>query len=1225
MLSLTGSIWIILKISLNLYVIFLGCLILALVTFYKVSQPADEKVFAALTAKRVHEQLRILEDDVLCFLETDSSCIEQTYQYPFFVFENSQLIYWTSNAFVPSAISVSDTFEIKLIKGNNSDFLARKWIINKNRFVVGLIPLYRQYAIANDYLGPEWNNQIFVDDVAVAILEINDPKGIAVCVGENDCPFKVSVSAAKIPLSMFQQTLVFFLFFLTIALGVWVLFRQLRFVPYYEVRFLLLYGLLLVVRTLMVRSGIPSKFITSDVFDPKLFASSPLNASLGDLVLNTIAIFILGYYLFRYYHRFHVLHLAVRHRFVSWLLTFFAALSVLFTSLFPFVVIQTIYNNSSIDLDVTQSLHFDTPRMFAYVVVVVSGISTFFFMHAFLRILMIGKNRIQILISGGLAAIVFVSINLSTGQEFISSLVGVCCYLLVVVALGLYSGLGRLTFQTFAYLFVAIFFISVNGAVAIHYFTKQDRVENLFRFAQNFLVDRDDFGEYLLAEMARNVSGDKFIQSRIQTPFFDKEVVRQKIRQFFLPGYFNKYDVEIMLFNSAGEPIDNRVTTSFSDVVSQYDQDAFRTQHEHVYFNRRPSRDVAQQYLVVMPVARAGKTVGYVLMELSLKKVIPESVYPELLVDNRFQQVYRTQDISYAVFAGGKLQYSAGIFSYEKDFDLKSLGESAIYTSGVTLAGFDHIAQEDDHTRVAVVSSPRIPLSFMIANFSYQMVMGLMIVLLLILFQGAINIFRGHTLLLTARIQLLMNMAFFIPLVTVSVVTLSLMSKASEEQLTVEYLNKAKAVGEQLEWHYQLDQDTLQKVNIDSRVSSIAKLARVDLNIYDATGFMLATSQPLIVENGLISRYISPTAWNRIRAGDLLFVETSAVGKLEYDVSYAGLRSSSSGTLTGVLAIPFFRSGVALERAQISLLVNILNIFILIFIVLVVLAYWVSRWLTFPLSFITQSLKRTSLMRTNQPLVWKADDEIGMMVKEYNQMLYNLSESKAELEQTQRERTWREIAQQVAHEIKNPLTPMKLTLQQLERTLKGGSLSSEKAEKSVTSLLTQVDTLNEIASSFSTFAKMPEPVMNEVDINTLLQRIIDLHSQGGSIRYQPHDQSLTVLGDEQFLGRTFSNIILNAFQAERPGENLIVYVSAAVHENVVRISFKDNGKGMTPDIAERVFFPHFTTKKSGSGLGMAIAKQAIEHMQGSIWFETQEGAGTCFFIELPLRPLTSNH
>jgi two-component system, NtrC family, nitrogen regulation sensor histidine kinase NtrY len=318
------------------------------------------------------------------------------------------------------------------------------------------------------------------------------------------------------------------------------------------------------------------------------------------------------------------------------------------------------------------------------------------------------------------------------------------------------------------------------------------------------------------------------------------------------------------------------------------------------------------------------------------------------------------------------------------------------------------------------------------------------------------------------------------------------------------------------------------------------------------------------------------------------------------------------------LGIPFFQSIYSAEKNQISILVNILNIFALIFIVLIALSYFVTRWLTFPLTFITQSLKRTSLTRTNQPLVWKTNDEIGLMVKEYNQMLFSLSESKAELEQTQRERAWREIAQQVAHEIKNPLTPMKLTLQQLERSIDEGKASPEKINKAISSLLTQVNTLNEIASSFSAFAKMPEPVMKPFEIVSLLKRIVDLHSQSGEIKLDLTRREFTVKGDEQLLGRTFSNIILNALQAARPGEPAKVLVKVELADSKALLQFIDNGRGIDPRVVERMFVPHFTTKKSGSGLGLAISKQAIEQMHGRLWFETFPGKGTTFFIELPI-------
>jgi two-component system, NtrC family, nitrogen regulation sensor histidine kinase NtrY len=195
---------------------------------------------------------------------------------------------------------------------------------------------------------------------------------------------------------------------------------------------------------------------------------------------------------------------------------------------------------------------------------------------------------------------------------------------------------------------------------------------------------------------------------------------------------------------------------------------------------------------------------------------------------------------------------------------------------------------------------------------------------------------------------------------------------------------------------------------------------------------------------------------------------------------------------------------------------------------------------------------------------------------------------------------------------------MKLTLQQLERSIQAGNSGPEKTQKAITSLLTQVNTLNDIASSFSSFAKMPEPVMRPLEIISLLRRIVDLHSHSGDLRYENSTREVWVTGDEQLLGRTFSNIILNALQAARPGDPAIVWIASEILGEKVLISFQDNGRGIEPELAEQIFVPHFTTKKSGSGLGLAIAKQAMEQMQGKLWFETNPGKGTTFFIELPV-------
>ncbi|MDQ2655928.1 MAG: HAMP domain-containing histidine kinase, partial [Bacteroidota bacterium] len=162
-----------------------------------------------------------------------------------------------------------------------------------------------------------------------------------------------------------------------------------------------------------------------------------------------------------------------------------------------------------------------------------------------------------------------------------------------------------------------------------------------------------------------------------------------------------------------------------------------------------------------------------------------------------------------------------------------------------------------------------------------------------------------------------------------------------------------------------------------------------------------------------------------------------------------------------------------------------------------------------------------------------------------------------------------------------------------------------------------VDTLNDIASSFSGFARMPEPVIVQLEVVSLLKRVIDLHSHTGDISFRSGVREVWVQGDEQLLSRTFSNLILNGLQSGNPGQHTRVNVSVQLQEERVRIQFQDNGKGISQQIADRIFLPHFSTKKSGSGLGLAISRQAIHQMNGEISFETKPNKGTTFTIDLP--------
>jgi two-component system nitrogen regulation sensor histidine kinase NtrY len=1202
----------------SLFIILLAAgLITARVSF----QSGSPRTMADRIAGSLAEELELIEAELEPLLNAPfnvKTALRTETTYPFFVYDRNRLKYWSDNTFIPPPQVLSDSFNVRLLRIGREAYVLKKDIIDRNHFVVSLITLLREYTISNDYLNVEWNEEIFPSR-NVTILEPNASLGVPVCV-DNNCVFRISFIAADFPTRHNMRTASIILITLSLLTFLLLVYSALPDIRRRsaEHAFVFLLLVFLALRWSMTYFQFPGTLVSSPFFDPQVFASSSMNSSLGDLFLNVLAIFALCFYVFRNFFRFRILRIG-GPRWKTWLISVFSGLCIFFAWLFPFIVIQTLYNNSSIILDISQSLQFDELRILALLTVLLAGVSSFLFSHAFVSLLSAHRNKAGVLVSLVLAMALFSIINEWSSQEYVSSLVCAGVAFLIIHFLKLYKNLKRLSYGTFAYLFVGIFFLAANGAYAIQYFTHKEKIENQFRFASNFLIDRDIFAEYLLNDAAEKIASDAFIQTRIMSPFLGKEPIRQKIRQLFLPTYFNKYDVQIFIFNSFGAPVENQTDATLEEMVSRYQDEPFQTEYENIYFVSNPETDVTQKYLMLVPIERSSTTYGYVLVELSLKKIIPENVYPELLVDRTFQQFYHTQDLNYAVFSNKDIVFTSGEYNYESFFNRSWLGNPQLYTKGISVNGYDHIAQEDESGRIAVVSSREIPAVYKVANFSFLFVLGLLIILVMIFVQGIYHYFMGRRLFFSARIQLYLNLAFFVPLIIVSITTLGLTSRSSQQQLNAEYLNKSRVFGQQITG-YVSDVDE-SRATLTNRLAQIAQLSNLDANVYNTQGQLLATSQPLIFESNLISRYINSRAFFRILGGESHIIEAEEVGNLRYFVAYTAIKSPQTGDLIGILGIPFFQSVYLLERVQIIILSNILNIFAVIFIVLLVLSYFVSEWLTFPLRFITQSLRKTSLTKINHPLTWTATDEIGIMVKEYNSMLFKLSESKVELEQTQREKAWREIAQQVAHEIKNPLTPMKLTLQQLERALQEGNGSVEKTRKAISTLLSQVDTLNEIASSFSGFARMPEPVIVRLDVVSLLKRVIDLHSPTGEIAFKTVVKEAFVLGDEQLLSRTFSNLILNGLQSGNPGQRTKVSVTVEREKDQIRIRFEDNGKGIDPEIADRIFLPHFSTKKSGSGLGLAISRQAIHQMNGHIYFQTRLNKGTIFTIELPAAPL----
>lgn len=1139
----------------------------------------------------------------------------------FFLWNGNEIKGWSKNDFVPDVRFVQGTFDTRLLQVPAGDFLLRKWVVSPSEFLIAVIPLYRKYPVTNRYLISHENEQIF-GKLNGKVREPSSDTGVPIFIN-NQVAFRFDVLASEEAQSNFAVLLsggLAILFFL-VAMSYWI--RSLHRTHRYEWAFALMTAAFVLVRIAMIVTDYPTRWHHSDIFDPQKFASSSYNASMGDLVINAIGILLLCAYVFFTYPGWKSIKRLINVKTkMRWLLASVFLLFAIASFLYPFLFFETIFHNSEISLDITQTIRFDSLRVLAFASVIAGVASGFLFVHVFLRLaISFAESISQFLISFVIASIIFVVYFLSADRNYWITLAVVWLYFVIVYSTRTYAATRKITYSTFVYIFIAIGAFSLQGAWSINRFVDEEKIESQRTFGASYLINRDVLAEYLLSESATRISKDAFIQARLSSPFLGKDAVRQKIRQIYLNSYFDRYEGRIHLYNPAGESLDGPSQPGLADFTKPIEEAANKTEYAGVYFIQSNSFESIKRYIAIVSLSRMDQPAGYVVLDLSMKRIIPHNVYPELLVDSRFSQYFENRDKSFAFISNGKIQSSFGNFNYERDFDFSMLGNPQFYRWGMLQQGFLHTGVEDDSGQVAVVTSAAYPLFFVLTNFSFLFVTGLLVILLVTAGVRLISWLRGERMNYTAKIQLYIYLAFALPLLVVTVTALNRISNAAEDELNKDFQDKSRMLGENLlpSMNALSDSSVSQQNELEEQLVTLAKLAGMDMTVFHSSGSMMASSQPVIVETQLASNMMDRLAWEKtFEQGETSLIRNEQIGLLKFNNAYFGLKSPETGSLMGVLSVPFFESAFSLEATQISVLANILTVFTIIFILFSILSFYAVNALIFPLRLMTRTLSRTTLSGKNTPVEWNTKDEIGVMITEYNNMLENLEQSKVDLARSQKESAWREMAKQVAHEIKNPLTPMKLTLQQMEQLINNNELAGEKASKSVKTLLKQVEILNEIATSFSAFARMPAPILQRIELVSLVKKCTDLYGsyQEGNVTFISPSTPVFVMGDDQLLNRIFSNIILNALQA---GEDKKIQVDVSIIESTgfVTVCVKDDGKGIDEELSKKVFIPYFSTKESGSGLGLAIAKQGIEQSGGEIWFESNNGAGTSFYVKLP--------
>jgi signal transduction histidine kinase len=1162
--------------------------------------------------RQLQRALDLVEREALFMTGVAANSAEWREQrHPFFlVSPQGDMLAWSRHRFISSEVLASATHSYRLLEHARGQFLIKKWNAPAGILLIAY-PLAERYRISNQYLKPTVQPEVPALGSARILMPGSEKTPISY---RGQVVFEVDQADEKILGTGAIACLMLGMCAIVFAVYQWL--RQLVKAHRPQLGFAALLMFVLLIRGALSWPNFRLLFPKSNLLDPQVFASSALSPSLFDLLINTFALVALCAFLFFNYSRFYLVQrlskAAVRSR---WLLVTCLASLFFLATLLPFLFVETLVHNSNIVLTISQSITFPVTRIVSFGCVVLGCMSAFMLLHVIVQCCHRGStSRLQLTLGFVFGAGLFVVYAVLAGKNYWMTLVIGLFYALVVVAAGMRKKLRVITTGTFAYLVTAACLLSLHNTVAVWFLSEEKQVDRQLQRAGQLLVGRDGLSEFLFQESVERAATDPLLLSFFTSPVVSKASVIQKIERVYLSKYLGRFDTDIFFFDASGRSLDGD-TTDFFSRLSSYQQQNNSTGYAGVYYVQ--SAQGPSRYVLVVPVLRQGRSLGFVLVFCQLKKVIPEAVFPSLLVDQRLSEA-SAYSSNYAFFTGTDIAVSQGSFDYARQFDSRWLAKT---NTVIRHDGYLHaVAIANTEASAVVISEKHYTLLDGASDFSFWIAIALLLLLLLFGIAGLVRWARGVSFAYSHRVQWLFYLAILLPLFSVAGVSWVLVSQLAKEQVRGQFEDVALSMAASLSGVLSADSLVAQRERLQLEADRVAQLSKTDVTIYDLTGAMLLATQPRIFSEQLMSRWADRNAWHAIALdGQPVFVQEEKIGSLPFNHVYAPLRHPKTNVLLGAVSVPYFDSQKFVEASQRRLLVVILITFVVTVLIFFVVTRYLLSSLLMPLRMMARTLRETSLNEENRQVKWAARDEIGLMINSYNRMVENLKQSTQALLRSEKESVWREMAQRVAHEIKNPLTPMKLILQRLELSLARGERVAHSAEL-VKTLLNQIDILNGIASSFSAFARLPVPALQPVDVNAVARQVAQLHNQPGvalKVR-QFYSEPAWVHADEALMVRIMSNLVLNSVQAASSSRPLVIEIAISHNGEFYQIEIADNGNGMNPEQQHRAFEAHFTTKQDGSGLGLAIAKHGIEQFGGKIWLTSQEGVGTTFYIVLPV-------
>ncbi len=768
----------------------------------------------------------------------------------------------------------------------------------------------------------------------------------------------------------------------------------------------------------------------------------------------------------------------------------------------------------------------------------------------------------------------------------------------------------------------------------------QNELKERELFASTLMISADDQVKAVLLDAENALTRDLPVLFKAGIIGEKGDALEANIQQQYFSELAEGYNLSLFAYNEQGQSINSDKSIEYGTLNAMYyGEKGIQVTKRFFLMNERR---LSGSYMGKFSIKNDSAVEATYFLILTPNGDQSKGRLTDVLSHSEGRELLHRNNYSYAVYSGRKLSKHYGEYDYRRIYSWPSISQgNYVYSE----PNYMHSISEDDYGNLIVVSKPRV--SWLVSSIQYTLVAfyALLLAILINSFswienlwklkvnpaywqrvhQGDENLlfssrYRRETWFISRRLQvyiiwLLILIFGLVIYFTVNYFTINNADK-QEEML----LNKTNQIANRISGQSNLNALVNQyEVGL---IYNLAESYQTDINIYDPSGFLIVSTNPRLYNERFLSKFMNPHTFERLNSGESSsLIEEENISDLNYISAYT-LINDNNLEVRGYVNLPYFSNREDLYHDISNYTVTILNLFILVFLLVFLVTAAISKRITQPLLLIRDELAQMKLGEKHEPISWYRNDEIGLLVNEYNKMIDALDDSVNKLSEVERQGAWREMAKQVAHEIKNPLTPMRLSLQHLEFAIhRNDDNIQKKISKTIQLLIRQIDSLSTMAEEFSSFAKMPDPKIEKVDFTLVLTDAAALMEKEMGIRIplEIPKQEIWLHADAHQLGRVFNNLFKNALQAIP--EDRVAQVSSAVKfiaSEKIEVVVRDNGKGIPKDLYKKIFSPNFSTKNSGMGLGLAITKKIINQFGGDIRFESEENVGTTFYLTFPV-------